>query len=58
MGVMATITGVAGVPSSWLGGYLWDNYAPEYPFWLSFIIGIIPIMIFYVFVKEPKNREK
>lgn len=58
MGFMATITGVAGVPSSWLGGYLWDNYAPEYPFWLSFIIGIIPIIIFYVFVKEPKNREK
>jgi MFS family permease len=57
MGFMATITGVAGVPSSWLGGYLWDNHAPEYPFWVSFIVGIIPVAIFYVFVKEPKQRE-
>lgn len=58
MGLMATITGVIGVPSSWLGGYLWDYHAPEFTFWVSFVIGIFPILIFFAFVKEPKKRER
>jgi len=58
MGIMGTITGLIGAPAAWVGGFLWDNYTPEFTFWTSFIIGIVPIPILYVFVKEPKTRER
>jgi len=57
-GLMGTFTGVVGAPASWLGGYLWDNYIPDFAFQMSCGLGIIPIFILLFFVTEPKVKEK
>lgn len=55
-GLISTFTGILGAPSSWIGGYLWMNYAPETPFWVSMFLGLTAASIFTTFVKEPKTR--
>jgi predicted MFS family arabinose efflux permease len=49
---------MAALPASFLGGYIWENYAPGLTFWISSIIGLLSASFFFVFVKPPKIREK
>lgn len=58
LGLMGTVTGLLTSPAPVLGGYLYDVFSPKTPFILSFILGIIGCIIFLVWVKEPKMREK
>jgi predicted MFS family arabinose efflux permease len=55
---MATISGIAALPASLLGGYIWENYNPALPFWISSIVGLLSASIFFIFVKVPKVRER
>jgi MFS family permease len=58
LGLMATISGIAALPASFLGGYIWENHAPALTFWISSIIGLLSASFFLVFVKPPKIRER
>ena len=53
-----SIARATGVPSPVVGGYLWENYYPALTLQMTFIIGIIPALILYLFVKEPEIKEK
>jgi MFS family permease len=57
MGLMSMITGLATMPASIMGGYIWANSSPEFLLASTFLTGMVPVLIFYIFVKEPKNRE-
>ena len=56
MGAMGSAQILLGLPSSWVGGYLWDNYAPEVPFYASTVMGFIAPLILYAFIKESKEK--
>lgn len=58
MGIIGTVTGVVGAPSSWIGGFLWENFTPQTPYYVSLTLGLIATAIFAVFVKEPTKREE
>ena len=56
-GLIGTIAGIIRSPSSWVGGYIWQNYIPQFPFQVSLVLGLIAVCIFTLFVKEPKKKE-
>jgi hypothetical protein len=39
-----------------VGGYLYENLSPEAPFFASFLLGMLGLVIFTLFVKEPDDR--
>jgi MFS family permease len=55
MGTIGTVTGLVGTPSSLVGGYLWQLYSPQTPFYLSLVLGLIGTAVFAFGVKEPKR---
>jgi MFS family permease len=55
MGTIGTVTGIVGTPSSLIGGYLWQLYTPQTPFYLSLVLGLIGTAVFALGVKEPKR---
>jgi MFS family permease len=57
MGLMSTITGIASMPSSVVGGFFWTNFSPDFLLTSAFFMGMVPVIIFYFFVKEPKKKE-
>jgi MFS family permease len=57
MGAMGTLSGAIATPASYVGGYLWNQYAPQVPFYISFIAGVIGSIIFFFGVKEPEKKE-
>jgi len=58
MGLMSTASGAIGFPSPMLGGYIWENYSPETAFNTSLIIGLMPMPILTLYVKEPRKEEE
>lgn len=54
LGFIATIAVSSGLPAPVIGGYLFQ-VNPDQPFLTSFLIGLIPIIVFYFFVKEKKR---
>jgi MFS family permease len=55
LGLMATITGLVTTPAPVLGGYLYETFSPQTPFFLSFILALIGCFVFLVWVKEPER---
>mgnify|MGYP000271125320 CR=1 FL=1 len=58
MGLIGAITGAIGIPSSWVGGYLYENLSPSLPFQLSIVLRGIAVMIFLLFLREPKEKAR
>jgi MFS family permease len=58
MGLMSMVSGIVGMPSSIIGGYIWTSFSPDTLLASSFFAGLVPLLIFYLFVKEPKIRER
>ncbi len=56
-GLIGTLTGLMGAPSPWIGGLMWDQISPAFTLQMSCWLGIIPALIFLLFVKEPKIKE-
>ena len=56
MGLMGTISSLASTPSSWAGGYMYDNISPALPFMISFVIDMIGTALFVLFFKERKKQ--
>ena len=57
-GLIGTLTGLVGAPAPWIGGLMWDQISPAFTLQMSCWLGIIPAIIFLLFVKEPKNKEQ
>ncbi|NIV43819.1 hypothetical protein GWN49_02885 [Candidatus Bathyarchaeota archaeon] len=57
LGTIVTLNILATVPSSTLGGFLYD-FNPVHPFVFAIILGIIVSLIILFAVKEPKTRER
>ena len=55
MGLMGTISSLASTPSSWAGGYMYDNISPALPFRVSFVIDMIGTALLIVLYKEKKR---
>lgn len=53
LGLMGTITGLVTTPAPVLGGYLYEKFSPQAPFFLSFVLALIGCLVFLVWVKEP-----
>ncbi len=53
LGLMGTITGLVTTPAPVLGGYLYEKFSPQAPFFLSFALALIGCLVFLVWVKEP-----
>ena len=53
LGLMGTITGLVTTPAPVLGGYLYERFSPQAPFFLSFALALIGCIVFLVWVKEP-----
>jgi len=58
MGMMGTVTGLFGLPSPLIGGYLYKGYSPHVAFIVASVLGIIGTIIFGIAVKEPKEKER
>ena len=58
MGLIGTIMGGLAIPSSWIGGYFYENLSPALPFQLSIAVRAAAIVIFILSVKEPEERAR
>ncbi|HUS77186.1 MAG TPA: MFS transporter [Patescibacteria group bacterium] len=58
MGTIGTVSGIVATPSSIIGGYLWQTFSPQFPFYVSVVLGLIGALVFAIGVKEPKRPEK
>ncbi len=56
MGLMGTISSLVSTPSSWAGGYMYDNISPALPFTVSFVIDMIGTALFILLFKEKRKR--
>ncbi len=56
MGLIGTMAGLLSLPGSTLGGYMYDNIAPEAPFYVASASGLAALIVFTLFVKEPKTK--
>lgn len=54
MGIMGTVSSLGSIPSSWIGGYMYDNMSPELPFYSSVILDMMASAIFLAFINEPE----
>jgi MFS family permease len=52
VGLIGTISSLLSSPASWAGGYLFDNYSPNIPFQISFVLDTIGSLILVFFLKE------
>ncbi len=57
MGLMGTITGIIGIPASYIGGYAYE-YNPNFLLALGAGLEVLAIPIILFFVKEPKREIK
>jgi MFS family permease len=57
-GLMRTLNAVVGAPAAWIGGYVWDNHAPESLFWLSLCLGLIPTLLLFLVKEPPRKADK
>jgi MFS family permease len=57
-GLIGTLTGLIGAPAPWIGGLMWNQISPAFTLQMSCWLGIIPALIFLLFVKEPKVKEQ
>lgn len=57
-GLIGTFTGLMGAPAPWIGGLMWNQISPAFTLQMSCWLGIIPALIFLLFVKEPKVKEQ
>lgn len=57
LGMMGTLTGFVCTPAPMLGGYLYETFSPQTPFYTSFALGITGCLLFTLFVKEPPREE-
>lgn len=55
MGLMGTLTGIIDIPSSYIGGYVYE-YNPDFLLALGAGLEVLAIPIILLFVKEPKKE--
>ena len=55
LGLMGTITGLVTAPAPVIGGYLYETFSPQAPFFLSFALALLGCLVFLVWVKEPER---
>lgn len=58
MGSIGTISGIIAVPSPIIGGWLWDEYSPKFPFYVASFFGLLGAIVFALKVKEPQKKEE
>ncbi|MBD3205881.1 MFS transporter [Candidatus Bathyarchaeota archaeon] len=51
MGIIGTIKSVLSAPASWIGGYLYEKISPSTPFWASFLIDSLAILVLVTLLK-------
>jgi MFS family permease len=56
MGTIGTVSGLMAIPSPVVGGWLWDEYDPKMPFFVSLVFGLLSAAVFAIGVKEPKKH--
>jgi hypothetical protein len=49
IGLMGSAQILLGLPSSWFGGYLWENYSPDLTFQVSGVLGFLAPVVLYLF---------
>jgi MFS family permease len=58
MGLIGALIGAVAAPSSWVGGYFYQNYSPELPFQFNIILRALAMGIFTAILKEPQRRKQ
>lgn len=58
MGLIGTMTGALGTPAPWIGGYLYENFYPALPIQLNMAVQASAMVIFLLFLREPKEKER
>lgn len=57
-GAIGTVTGIVSAPASILGSYLWTNLGPQFPFYAASLTGLVGVIVFWIWVKEPKQVKR
>lgn len=57
IGLMGASSGVTSAPSSYIGGYLWDNFSPSATILVSAMLSAASATVFLLSVKEPKIQK-
>jgi MFS family permease len=55
LGLIGTVTGFVSSPAPLVGGYLYESISPQSPFYLSFVLGALGVLLVVFAVKEPKK---
>jgi len=59
-GFMSTVSGIAALPSPYIGAYMWGSpdIGPENTMWAVILLGLVSTGIFGVYVKDPRSEKK
>jgi MFS family permease len=53
LGLMGAVTGFASTPAPMVGGWMYEAMDPQAPFYLSFGLAAVGVMVFIAAVREP-----
>jgi len=56
--MQSTLSSLFGFPAGIIGGYLWEAFSPQTPYYLSGIAGFISAILFWLGVQEPPKYEE
>ena len=55
LGLMGAVTGFASTPAPLVGGWMYEAVSPQAPFYLSFGLATVGVLIFVAMVSEPRR---
>ncbi len=55
LGLMGAVTGFASTPAPMVGGWMYEAMTPQAPFYLSFGLATVGVMVFVATVREPRR---
>ena len=57
LGLVGTLSRAVCTPAPMVGGFLYENVSPQAPFYVSSALGLIGVIFFALFVKEPERED-
>ncbi|MBM3292549.1 MFS transporter [Candidatus Bathyarchaeota archaeon] len=58
IGMQSTLSSLFGFPAGILGGWMWEVYSPQAPYYLSGIVGLIAAVMFWFGFDEKEAKEE
>jgi MFS family permease len=57
-GVFYSSIGLISLPAPYIGAYLWENFTPKFPFYITAFVALLTIIPSWLFFRLPEKKEE